>query len=125
VTATGVKTHFGVIAASRDLLEQELPYGSLVRITDLGNFHNGQGEGAFQEVLDEQEVFVVEDTMHRRKQEQVDVWFETREEAENWGVRYVEVEVLRYGRDGPDMAQWQTQPDDAINVAVFGDVGWD
>lgn len=102
ITATGARTAFGVIAVSRDLLGADLPYGSLVRIRDLGNYHNGRGAGRFQEVLDSQGLFIVEDTMHARKRQQIDVWFPHLSEAINWGVRQVEIEVVRYGRDGPE-----------------------
>ncbi len=103
LTATGERTHFGVIAVSRDLLPRDLPYGSLVRVTDLGNFYSGRGLGKFQSVLDNQGLFVVEDTMHQRKRNQVDIWFGDYASAVNWGVRKVRVEVVRYGRDGPQL----------------------
>jgi hypothetical protein len=73
----------------------------LVRLTDLGNYHNGRGAGAYQSLLDGTDVFVVEDTMHPRKTNQLDVWFADYASAVNWGVRRVGVEVVRYGRDGP------------------------
>lgn len=101
VTATGARTQLGVIAVSRDLLGWHIPYGSLVRIRDLGNYHSGKGYGAFQHVLNEQALFIVEDTMHARKRQQVDIWFPTFAEARQWGVRQVEIEVVRYGREGP------------------------
>jgi 3D (Asp-Asp-Asp) domain-containing protein len=114
ITATGATTAFGVIAASRDLLATHLPYGSLVRITDLGGLNDGRGAGAFQEVLDTQQVFIVEDTMHRRKSQQVDIWFPDLSSALSWGVRQVRVEVIRYGRDGieltPTVAQLDSMP---------------
>lgn len=100
ITATGEQTRFGIIAASRDLIGSSLPYGSLVRISDRGGFGNGRGAGAFQDALDSQDLFIVEDTMHIRKQQQVDVWFPELSTALSWGVREVELEVVRYGRDG-------------------------
>lgn len=103
ITATGTRTRFGIVAVSRDLLGDDIPYGSLVRIRDLGNYHNGRGAGLFQGVLDEQQVFIVEDTMHARKRNQIDVWFPDIETAIKWGVRQVEVEVIRYGHDGPEL----------------------
>ncbi len=99
ITSTGARTKFGVVAVSRDLLGGDLPYGSLVYLRDLGNYYSGRGAGAFQALLDEQ-VFVVEDTMHARKTRQLDVWFESYSQAVNWGVRKVEVELVRYGRWG-------------------------
>ena len=98
ITATGATTAFGIIAASRDLLGDEIPYGSLVRIRDLGSYRSGRGAGQFQDVLSEQ-LFIVEDTMHARKADQIDVWFPSLSQALNWGVRRVEVEVVRYGRE--------------------------
>lgn len=103
ITATGARTRFGIVAVSRDLLGGDLPYGSLVRIRDLGNFHTGNGVGAFQSVLDSQQLFVVEDTMHARKRGQIDVWFASYRDAVNWGVRRVEVELVRYGRNGSEL----------------------
>ncbi len=116
ITSTGATTAFGIIAASRDLLGAELPYGSLVRIRDLGSYGSGRGVGLFQEVLDEQQLFIVEDTMHIRKTRQVDVWFPDLSTALTWGVREVELEVVRYGRDGP----WLEQPEPLLgSVASF------
>jgi 3D (Asp-Asp-Asp) domain-containing protein len=100
ITATGQRTRWGIIAVSRDLLGEELPYGSLVRLRDLGSFHTGRGAGAYQNLLDGT-LFVVEDTMHARKTNQVDVWFADHASALSWGVRRLEVEVVRYGRHGP------------------------
>lgn len=110
VTATGTRTRFGVLAASRDLLGEHLPYGSLVRLRDLGAFDGGQDSGRFQSVLDGQNLFVVEDTMHARKRNQVDVWFGDYQSAVNWGVRRVEVEVIRYGYHGPLLDLGGTSP---------------
>ncbi len=103
ITATGVRTRFGVVAVSRDLLGDEFPYGSLVRIRDLGNYYNGRGAGAFQAMLDQQGLFIVEDTMHARKTNQIDVWFPEYGTAVTWGVRKIEVELVRYGRSGPEL----------------------
>ncbi len=100
ITATGATTRFGIVAVSRDLLGDALPYGSLVRIRDLGSFGSGRGVGAFQELLDGHDLFIVEDTMHIRKTQQLDVWFPELSTALSWGVRQVEVEVIRHGRDG-------------------------
>jgi 3D (Asp-Asp-Asp) domain-containing protein len=102
ITSTGARTRFGIMAVSRDLLGSDLPYGSLVRLRDLGNYHTGRGVGAFQALLDDQ-IFIVEDTMHSRKTQQVDVWFESYSQAVNWGVRKVEVELIRYGRQGTEL----------------------
>jgi len=102
ITATGTRTRWGIIAVSRDLLASDLPYGSLVRLRDLGGYHGGRGAGAYQALLDAN-LFVVEDTMHPRKQDQIDLWFADHASALAWGVRRLEVEVVRYGRDGPHL----------------------
>ena len=103
ITATGERTRFGIVAVSRDLLRSDVPYGSLVRIKDLGTYRRGRGAGAHQAMLDSQDLFIVEDTMHPRKRQQVDVWFPRRTEALHWGVRQAEIEVVRYGRSGPEL----------------------
>ncbi len=115
ITATGARTKFGVIAVSRDLLSEDIPYGSLVRIKDLGNYYNGRGAGKFQSVLDKQELFIVEDTMHKRKKQQIDVWFPRKTDALNWGVRQVEIEVVRYGRSGPILSAAEAR-NSTVNV---------
>ena len=101
ITSTGKRTSFGIIAASRDLLTSAIPYGSLVRLSDLGTLSTGAGTGHYQDILETQNFFIVEDTMHARKRQQVDIWFAQYDTAINWGIRRVEVELIRYGRDGP------------------------
>ena len=99
ITAIGSQTRPGIVAISRDLLAGSIPYGSLVRLKDLGGYRGG-GYGKFQDKLDAQGLFIVEDTLHRRKTQQVDVWFESYYEALQWGVRKVEVELVRHGWNG-------------------------
>ncbi len=95
ITATGARTRFGVVALSRDLLRR-IPYGSLLRIEDMGG-SNGRGRGAFNRMLSGVS-FVVEDTMHPRKVNTVDVWMSSKRTAMQWGKRQIRVTVLRYGR---------------------------
>ncbi|WP_456446232.1 3D domain-containing protein [Deinococcota bacterium DY0809b] len=97
VTATGARTRFGIIAVSRDLLGSDLPYGSKVKIEDLGEWRTGRGKGRFDAMLKDV-VFVVEDTMHKRKRQQIDVWMPDRSLALKWGVRRVRITVLQRGR---------------------------
>jgi len=118
VTATGQRTRFGIIAVSRDLLQHSLPYGSLVRIRDLGSYQSGRGSGKFQRLLDDQELFIVEDTMHPRKRQQVDVWFDSYAGAVDWGVRQVEIQVIRYGRSGPELRITPTKDFQAVPQLV-------
>ncbi len=103
ITSTGAHTRFGIVAVSRDLLGDDIPYGSLIRLKDMGSYYTGRGAGAFQHLLDSQGLFIVEDTMHARKTQQVDVWFPDYSTAISWGVRKIEVEVVRYGRNGPEL----------------------
>ncbi len=95
VTATGARTRFGIIAVSRDLL-RTIPYGSRVRLEDMGSWSGG-GRGKYSQMLSEM-VFVVEDTMHPRKSGTIDVWFPARRQAIQWGVRRLRVTVLQLGR---------------------------
>ena len=90
ITATGARTRLGVIAVSRDLLD-DLPYGSRVKLQDLS------GGGRFNRLFSDR-VFVVEDTMHARWRNRIDVWFPDNGTAIRFGVRKLKVTVLRVGR---------------------------
>ena len=96
ITATGARTRFGVIALSRDML-RSVPYGSLVRIEDLGSWSSGRGRGLYNRMLSKV-LFQVEDTMHPRKVRTVDVWFYSRSQALQWGARQVRLTIVRRGR---------------------------
>lgn len=72
ITASGTTVRPGVIAANW------LPFGTKVRIPDV--FGN--------------RVFVVEDRMHRRNSDKMDIWFPTTEEALRFGVQSTRVEIL-------------------------------
>jgi 3D (Asp-Asp-Asp) domain-containing protein len=96
VTATGARTRFGVIALSRDML-RSIPYGSQVRLEDMGALGSGAGRGRFDSML-QGVVFIVEDTMNKRISRTVDVWFHSRSTAMRWGKRQVKLTILRYGR---------------------------
>jgi len=95
-TARGTLARWGVIAVSRDLLAGALPYGTLVRIRDLGGSAGRSVSGDHDHLLEG--IFVVEDTMHPRKRNQIDLWFESHRDALRWGVREVRVEIVRPGR---------------------------
>lgn len=95
ITATGARTRVGIIALSRDLLGN-LPYGSQVKLEDLGNIQ-GRGVGAFNKFF-AGVVFVVEDTMNPRMRQKMDVWMPDRRMALQFGVRKLKVTVLRVGR---------------------------
>jgi 3D (Asp-Asp-Asp) domain-containing protein len=72
VTAAGTSVHSGVVAANW------LPIGTKIRIPEIFG----------------KEEFVVEDRMHDRHSDRVDVWFPTRAEAVQFGVRKAQIEVL-------------------------------
>lgn len=72
ITASGTRTRQGVIAISRDLLAR-YPYGTKARLLS-----HGCGSSA-------PPLLVVEDTMHPRKRQQVDIWMPSREQALQWG----------------------------------------
>ncbi|MBI5811643.1 MAG: 3D domain-containing protein [Meiothermus silvanus] len=94
ITATGARTRIGIVAVSRDLL-RTLPYGSKVRLDDLGTVRGGRGQFNY---LFRDTVFVVEDTMNPRKRNHIDVWLPDRSTAFRFGVRNVRVTVLQVGR---------------------------
>jgi 3D (Asp-Asp-Asp) domain-containing protein len=72
ITASGTLVHSGIVAANW------LPIGTKIRIP---------------EIFGEQE-FVVEDRMHERHNDKVDVWFPTRDEAVRFGVQETRIEIL-------------------------------
>jgi 3D (Asp-Asp-Asp) domain-containing protein len=91
-----VRTRYGIIALSRDLLKR-IPYGSRVRLQDNGSWKNGRGYGKYNQML-KNTVFVVEDTMHPRKSGTVDVWLPARDRAMQWGVRSLNMQIVQMGR---------------------------
>jgi 3D (Asp-Asp-Asp) domain-containing protein len=95
-TSTGVRTRYGIIALSRDLLKR-IPYGSKVRLKDSGAWSGGRGYGKYNAMLKDT-VFVVEDTMHPRKNGTVDVWLPARWQAMQWGVRRLNLQIVQMGR---------------------------
>ena len=72
ITASGSHVRPGVVAANW------LPIGTKIRIPEyFGN-----------------EVFVVEDRMHSRHADKVDVWFAEKTDARKFGLRLTKIEVL-------------------------------
>lgn len=71
-TASGTKVRDGVIAANF------LPIGAKVRIPE--KFGD--------------KIFVVEDRMHAKYWYHADIWMPSREQAREWGVKYLKVEIL-------------------------------
>ena len=71
ITASGTTVRHGIVAANF------LPIGTLIKIPDI------YGD----------EVFVVEDRMNARYSKRMDIWMETREEAMQFGVRRINIEI--------------------------------
>lgn len=72
ITASGKYVGKGIVAANF------LPLGTKVRFPE--RFGN--------------QVFTVEDRMNKRFYKKIDIWFETKEEAKNFGVQTLKVEIL-------------------------------
>lgn len=71
ITASGTKTRPGIVAANF------LPFGAKVRIPRIFG----------------DKVFTVEDRMHSRFQDRLDIWFPTKQEAKRFGLQFTEVEI--------------------------------
>lgn len=72
ITAMGTHVRDGVVAANF------LPLGKVIKIPD----HFGD------------KTFVVEDRMNKRYDFRLDLWFPTREEAKQWGLRKIKIEII-------------------------------
>jgi 3D (Asp-Asp-Asp) domain-containing protein len=72
VTASGTSVRDGVVAANW------LPFGTKVRVPELFG----------------EQVFVVEDRMHKRNRDKLDIWFQSTEEALRFGTQVARVEIL-------------------------------
>ncbi len=72
ITARGTMVRPGIVAANF------LPFGAMIRMPS----HFGN------------QVFVVEDRMNQRYDKRVDIWMESRQQAKQWGLRQVAIEVL-------------------------------
>lgn len=73
ITANGSRVHNGTIAANF------LKFGTRVRIPEYFG----------------DRVFIVEDRTHPRYGDRVDIWMETREQALQFGIRKLKIEVLK------------------------------
>lgn len=72
ITASGTHVREGVIAANF------LPIGTVVKIPELFG----------------DKTFVVEDRMHSRYFYQIDIWFPTRGEAKEFGIKKIKIEIV-------------------------------
>ncbi len=73
ITASGTRVRDGIVATNL------LPFGTKIQIPELFG----------------DKVFTVEDRMHERKTNNVDIWMETRSEALRFGVAYSKILVLK------------------------------
>ncbi|MDP3731007.1 MAG: 3D domain-containing protein, partial [bacterium] len=62
----------GVVAANF------LPLGTIIKIPEIFG----------------DKVFVIEDRMNKRYDYRIDLWFSTRAEAKEWGVRKIKIEIV-------------------------------
>jgi len=72
ITASGAGVKQGIAAANW------LPFGTKMMIPEI--FGN--------------QIFVVEDRMHPKNDDKIDIWFQTREQALRFGVKKAEIEIL-------------------------------
>ncbi|MBI2577922.1 MAG: 3D domain-containing protein [Candidatus Wildermuthbacteria bacterium] len=72
ITASGKHVRDGIIATNI------LPFGTKVRVPSL------YGD----------KIFVVEDRMHPRKKQQIDIWFPERWQAVDFGIKNAQIEIL-------------------------------
>jgi len=72
ITASGIRVHDGIIATNI------LPMGTRVMIPE---FFGGK-------------VFVVEDRMHSRKTNNVDIWMPSKQKARNFGIAFTSIIVV-------------------------------
>lgn len=73
ITASGIQVRKGIVATNM------LPFGTLIKIPKLFG----------------DQVFVVEDRMHERKENFVDIWMPSKNEAKEFGIHYTEIIVLK------------------------------
>ncbi len=71
ITANGSHVKDGIVAAN------SLPFGTKVRIPGM------YGD----------KIFSVEDRMNKKYDHRLDIWMETRQEAKQFGVRYLQIEI--------------------------------
>ncbi len=101
ITAANTRTRPGVVAMSRDLIRRYNPdalfsFGDTIRISGLGDF-------------------VVEDSMHPRWQNRVDIWFPSSDAARNFGKRHV---VVSKPLDSTEVDDETAEAGDAVPVVT-------
>ena len=92
ITSTNQKVRPGIVAASRDLLASGLPYGTKLRVVEVKDTSRCGGWNPDM-------TLEVQDTMHQRKRNQLDIWMTSTSLARKWGRCEVTVEVLGSGEE--------------------------
>ena len=87
ITSTNQRVRSGIVAASRDLLVSDFPYGSKLRVVAIEDTRSCGG-------WDPGMTLEVQDTMHPRKQNQIDLWLPSTARARKWGRCKVKIEIL-------------------------------
>lgn len=77
ITAMNTEVRDGIVAANF------LPFGTEIQIPEYFG----------------DKIFTVEDRMHRRKANFVDIWMPTKEDAEQFGISYTSIVVLERGHE--------------------------
>ncbi|PIU98526.1 hypothetical protein COS61_00895 [Candidatus Wolfebacteria bacterium CG03_land_8_20_14_0_80_40_12] len=72
ITASGSYVQSGIVAANF------LPFGTMIRMPEIFG----------------EKVFIVEDRLHERNGDRIDIWMPTKKEALNFGVKISEIEIL-------------------------------
>ncbi len=103
ITSTNQRVRSGIVAASRDLLASNLPYGSKLRVVAIEDARSCGG-------WDPGMTLEVQDTMHPRKHNHVDLWLPSTAKARKWGRCKVTVEVL--DSSGETFVQTPTTPEE-------------
>lgn len=78
-TATQEKPRPGMVAVSRDLLANDMPFGSIITIDGIGELE-------------------VCDVMHKRKCKSLDVYMKSEKEAKKFGRKKLHVRIVRHGK---------------------------
>ena len=103
ITSTNQRVRLGIVAASRDLLANQLPYGTKLRVVDIQDTRRCGG-------WDPKIILEVQDTMHKRQRNKLDLWMTSTAEARRWGRCEVTIEVLGFEEE----TFVQTPPPNAI-----------
>ena len=89
ITATGTRTRYGVVAASRDLV-RAYGYGAKVKIVKWNT-----ARGCNPNIVPKNMTFVIEDTMNARFTRKIDIWMPSRTQSINFGRCVAQIQIYR------------------------------